>query len=329
MKKVFYTKFPSIENHYQQKHINRFVYQFGKTLTKARYIVELKDDGSNLSLLFNGEEKPYIASRNDILGGLDTPGFFGVAQTLEKYQDETKKMQQISIDFGYPIQFYGEYAGAGIQKRIDYGKDKFIHLFTLRIFDDILNKPTGRILSVKEFDEILEKYGLLHMRAYSFGIFDSLEEAMAFNVEDVLEPSNPVEGNQIEGVVIKPYDDVFVSPVGEMFYIKKKSIKFSEKKQKKLPKTEREEVEISPRLIEMKEKFLEYITENRLEGIFSKMGKRIEHPKQIREFLPAMLDDAIADFEKDNDEELGREERKIVCSVHKEIVQLLKEAIGL
>jgi hypothetical protein len=156
-------------------------------------------------------------------------------------------------------------------------------------------------------------------------VVSTLEEALQFPTEinSVLNPT--AEGdNVMEGVVIKPYKLVQESKEGSKFAIKKKNDAFKEKVHRKKPPAD-----IDQSLLDLQEEFATYLTDMRLQGIFSKFGM-IWKPQQIGEYIKYMMDDAMEDFFADNPsvKELPKKTRKTIFrNAGKIIMPMLKEAM--
>ncbi|MCK4817031.1 hypothetical protein KA005_14775, partial [bacterium] len=105
---------------------------------------------------------------------------------------------------------------------------------------------------------------------------------------------NPIEGNICEGVVIQPYSKVYRLHDGFTFLLKKKNEAFKEKQKARKPPAP-----VDSEVLRMRGMFDEYITDNRLQSVFSKWGC-IEEPKQIGEYIRLVIADALEDFLKDH-----------------------------
>lgn len=308
-----FKKFPKIENHYREKFISSLV-DYYPELEKMQYIITEKRDGANICLAFR-PHKDYesvsldykTASRNRILD--QDEDFYGIFDVLPKYSEIIQYIQNLADSSKMYINAYFEFFGKGIQKRIYYGEDKYLELFDLRFFDD-----NNDFFVSPDFiynDEMLSKY-----MVPVFGIVRGLENALNFNPEGF-------EIGKFEGMVIKPYVDIYYNKNGKIFYIKKKSPAFSEKGNKEKKK---ETPKFSKEAEELHRTFGQYINKNRVFSIFSKYGE-IEDPKQIGEYIKLVLEDAKEDFYKDNNDvsELDSKEVKHVFNQSKKIVPILQE----
>ncbi|MFW6046550.1 MAG: RNA ligase family protein [Candidatus Woesearchaeota archaeon] len=309
-----FKKYPSIENHYRQKFVDGFLSLYPE-LKNQWYIITEKRDGSNICLIFRPHKEDVeniqidykVASRNRILG--DDENFYGVRDVLPKYSELIKCLQILANDSNVYINAYFELFGSGIQNRINYGKEKYIELFDLRV----LNDDSDFFMSPDFIhnDDVLSKYTVPVL-----GTVRGIDDALNFKPEGFDE-------GKIEGMVIKPYYDVYTNKVGKIFYIKKKSPEFSEKENKEKKK---EKPKFDKDVEELHRIFGQYITRNRVLSIFSKHGE-IQDPKQIGEYIKLVLEDAKEDFFKDGYviSERDSKEIKHVYNHSKKIVPILQE----
>lgn len=301
---MMFKKYPSIENNYQEKWINQFCDKFGNALTQSKYIITEKIHGANIQLIFVPNDPEYrIASRQQ----LTDRNFYNVGEVLDKM--DLSWLHDIANKHESIIRVYGEVFGPGIQKGVNYGNEKRLLFFDMRI---------GEYLCTQErFFEYFKDAKELTVPVV--GMVNSLAEALAFDTQfnSVL---NDIEDNECEGIVIKPFKDVFHNNAGALFYIKKKNTKFAEKEKRK-PRKPRPEW--SDEVNTLRELFLAYLNEERLESVFSKEG-RITDRKDIGRYIGYMMKDATDTFKKEEnlDElELTKEELKYIMSVDRKVSQ--------
>jgi len=304
-----FLKYPDMENHYRDKYIARFL-DFFPELASEEYAIFEKIHGANIQFIFS-EGEMALASRRQ----LTDEGFNNVGEILPEYADVIDWFKKWSIKTGHLIRLYGEIFGLGVTKRINYGK-KCIRFFDIKI-DEVFQIP----IEVYRFLNSPRKFGAgtLMVPYLNEGFPLTLEEALTFDVEipSVLSPTDDI----MEGVVIKPLNKVYTAPNGQTFYLKKKSKKFLENPE---PKKDRKPAD--PSLVLLREKFKDYITKNRLDTLFSKIGE-IERPNQIGEYIIAFMEDAKKDFIKDHEqvEDLTRDQCKFIFNAGQLIVPMLKE----
>lgn len=311
--KVPFVKYPSIENTYREKEISGWL-SYHPELVNEHFILQEKIHGCSIQFIFRPNMPLAYASRNRVLGD---ENFHGLHEVMERdnFKDFVAKVQGIVDSNQYildVLRFYGELFGANIQKGVDYGKERQVLFFDMRMDETWLNQST--------FHDFMHR-NALGFCVPNFGVVEGLGAALAYDaVKDSLILNK--ENNIIEGVVIKPYFKTYESPDGSLFYLKNKNSQFQENS--RAPK---EFKDINPDVIQFGVAFREYITENRLQNIFSKYGE-IERPNQIGDYIRYMIDDAKEDFIKDYDlSELSDKDQKSVFNVGSMVVSMLKKVM--
>jgi len=309
-----FKKYSSIDNHYQSKSVIFWLKRFPE-LKNEVFILTEKLDGSNIQLVFTPGEEMLVGKRTSFL----TPGakFFDIWNVLSRYDAELSVLQRYADDLGESVRVFGELYGPGINGRINYGDKKKIKFFDMYI-DDVLYSPAQ--LSAK-----MAELGLEHMLVPTLSMVTGLENALDFSCDFDSTVLN-IKGNIAEGFVMRPYFQVYRMPSGERFVFKKKSKAFADKENKgNKDKKPREPLDAN--IIRLVSDFQGYINENRMIDTFSKHGE-IESPKQIGDYIRLILEDAKADFLKDNpDLILDKNTAKIVFNVGKTIVEMLKKRL--
>lgn len=129
-----------------------------------------------------------------------------------------------------------------------------------------------------------------------------------------------------KGVVIKPYNLYYVDHNGNPFIIKKVNQSFQENKPVKTVSTVSTDLQCAIDL------FNTYLTENRVQSVFSKEGTP-QSKAEIGNYLRLVLEDAKVDFLKDNLElfnDLSSSEQVIVFTKgSKYIVPMLLRGIEI
>jgi len=308
-------KYPSIENTYQQKHIDMWL-KYHPELEDETYLLTEKIHGSNLQVLFTPDEPIRYFSRNqEILPGEKFHGYQS-ALAEDLIQSAFQSIQKSANRLNTPIRIFGELFGKGIMKGVDYGlgDEKRFRIFASMTggeWDTLNNMRRGQLGCGSD------RYTMLFVPpVYLAG---SLQEALDFDVE---QPThfNPIEGNTWEGVVIKPYYKNYQSPDGSMFWLKKKSERFKEKSHAPAPRVVDSEVD------SMNALFSSYFNDNRVQSCFSKMGE-IQTPKEMATHIKAIFEDGKIDFLKEHNaafELLGKDQQKKALNVGGLIANLLK-----
>lgn len=300
-----FIKYPHIDNWYQKKVIDFFAKVF-PDIYNCKYTIESKLDGANLAIIVKPNSEILYASRNQIIG--DLSDFYGLDSTMKKYSSELESLIQIAKDKDSICHFYCEYFGKGIQGRIDYGEEKQIRIFGLRIGEEL--KSPIYLYSV------LKEYSLSHLLIPVLGECDGLEEALNFN-EVYTTLINPDGHSYEEGIVIKPLNVMYITKLGDIFQLKKKNEKFKEKTIRQKVETE-ESKEIS----ELISGFCSYINESRMFSVFSK-EKEITDKSQIGHYVKLILQDAKEDYIRENNDYNEEYEKKIFGTASKLVANML------
>jgi len=304
-----FKRFPSLTNHYQTTDIQKFLSFVDQPIT---YAVWEKLDGANFSVLLSHDHDPKYFSRNQEITGSD---FYGAKDIIDDTVEFLVREYILNHIDGKSVRLFGELFGKGIQKRVDYGPDKRLLFFDVMI-DDVLIPH----ITVNHWTQEL---GIDHLFVQPIGFYHDFDLAMDFDTKFNTHygpKKDPM--NMAEGVVIKPWNTVIFTPVGSVFYIKKKNEEFGDKKVRE-PKVKREyseEVEF------LRDEFMSYINENTMLSVFSKEGPMTES-KEIGKYLPLIIKDAMDTFmlEQDYDPEaFEKEERKYIFNCAAEVATLLK-----
>lgn len=301
-----FIKYPSIENSYQLKTIDFFLRNFPDLANQA-YVIEEKLDGANICIMVKPNSEILYHSRNQMLGDLDS--FYDLGTTLKKYENELEKMRDISKNYKAICLFYCEYFGRGIQDRVDYGPDKHLRIINVRI--------DGELKSPRFTAYLLERHDLDHMAVPVLEIVENLEAAL--NYDPVyINTIYPESNSYSEGIVIKPLGtSSYLSDTNKVFMLKKKNPKFSEKQKRK------KNVEISNELGNAILAFGEYITESRVHSVFSKEGRKIKDKSELGYFIKLVIEDAIIDYNKENDNFSDDHKKYIISSASKKCASIL------
>lgn len=303
-----FKKYNSLENSYQVKFISYFTDK-NPELSTETYIITEKLDGANIQVYFEPNTKRRLGKRTSFIG--DNDGFFNIETVIPAFEERFDQIQKY-VDFtGNKFRIFGEVYGEGIQRRVNYGPKTF-SFFDVEV-DDILCAPRDSL-------HFLETFGLPQVPIIQFA--PNLSEAMSVS-EDFNTHINPVPSNAAEGVVIRPFNKNYFDHNGNIFVLKKKSAKFSEKEDKnKSVKT------LDTKVFVLNQKFKEYLNENRVLSVFSKSGPMIEI-KQMGEYIKLVLEDAKEDFLKENNiSGLDKNQLKDVYNVGTTVVLLLKKQLG-
>jgi Rnl2 family RNA ligase len=302
-----FKKWHSIENSYRQETIDYYLRQCPE-LPDEQYTITEKLHGSNFQIYFQPNEPVRVGSRRNFLNADDHFRGAYIPRLLESHGALLERLQGYVDSHDETIRLFGELFGEGIQKGVKYGPPKRIRYFGLML-DDIL-EPFSCFRDWIEDDDLIVPI---------VAEVSGLEAALAFNTEfDSMILNEP--DNICEGIVIQPLDRVYTDGHGSPFILKKKNERFAEKQREKKP------IVVDTEVARLNEEFKAYITENRLQGVFSKQGE-IQRPDQIGDYIRLMLADAKEDFIKDFDNgfsALDGKQQKQVLNVGAMIAHMLK-----
>jgi Rnl2 family RNA ligase len=306
-------KYPSLVNHYMEKDIERLKEIYWDKLTETDWIIQEKLDGANVSLLFQrGVPVKYFSRNQEVGNSVDGTDFYGASEAFETAVQKLFKIQGFVDRTGRSIRIYGELIGPTIQRKVNYGPNKHI------LFYDLMQNDMHR--TSQDFENFMYDIGCGALCVPKLGIEPTFEDAVAYDtVFDSLVLKK--KDNTVEGVVIKPWNQIFEDCNGSLFYIKKKNESESKPKKAKTPTNYSEEVNT------WRDKFLSYIHPERCASVFSKEGM-IESIKDMGKYISLIHVDALETFlkeEKDYSEEMfTKQERKYILNSSKEVVSLLK-----
>lgn len=297
-----FKKFSSLENTYNGKIIDKVVHEGHAS---SQWVVTEKIDGANFSFWCDGSEVK-VASRNQFVDGT----FFNCQKVINAHSE--KFLNYVKDNFpGEVVVVYGELFGANIQNRVNYGTEVKFVAFDMRVNGEPINK-TDVALNAPAAGFECNK--ILFIGTY--------EEAMAypheFRSHYTPDSCDADDLNEAEGIVIEPVIPAKFNN-GSRIYFKKKTARFSEKKNRthKTPSVLPDDVS------EILESVLEYCTESRVHSVISKIGEVTN--KDFGRVGGLLVQDMIEDYEKDTDTSL----KEVVEDHWKQFVGCLnREAIA-
>lgn len=281
---MIFSKYNSIENSYRQKTVNIIKEYY----PGIEYIVQEKIHGANFSIWCDDNEIKY-AKR----GGWIDNNFYSYKSAVRDIDIDIVYVRRILNCKEFVL--WGELCGGDypglksddtkVQKGIYYHPDNIFVCFDISI--------DGQLIEVDRAEEICNDFDILFTPTLFRG---TLDECLEFNIErnsDIPDMFGlpKIEENLIEGVVIKPNSPCFL-PNNSRVVLKKKNEKFSEKVSK--PK---EKASLSQDVLNLLAEVSDYITENRLNNVLSKVGQVTQ--KDFGKVNGLFAKDVIEDFEKD------------------------------
>ena len=287
-----FTKFPSLENTYRQKEIDKIVMME----IKDKWVVTEKVHGANFSFwVYKNVETKEIDIKCAKRSGWIEEGekFFNYKSVLEKYRPMLEKLRVDVLD---NFVIYGELFGGNIQSGMCYSLEQDFVAFDMRWIneDGSLGLPLDKLtmLTLKD-DYNLPVTPLI-------GVYDTFEEALAveesFTSKLIRQDFDGEEGHkETEGVVIEPNNAVYETN-GSRVYLKKKTKRFLEKGGKanikhKVPMLLQESVQLKL------DEALLFLNNNRFDSVVSKIGE--VSIKDIGKVMGLLTQDIVVDMGKD------------------------------
>lgn len=279
-----FQKFSSLENTYNQKLVDKVVYEGKNT---GRWIVTEKLHGANGGFWCDGHEVKF-SSRTQFVDGT----FFNCQAVINKHEQGILTWHKQNLSAGDTLIVYGELYGEGIQKEVVYGKRRF-SAFDVRIDGEIQDK----LVAIRMTAEMgLEFAPVLH-----FGTFEEcMNVPHEFRSKETPQDFPEDKENFAEGIVIEPIEPAWFNN-GSRIYFKNKTPAFTEKKarQHKTPPPS-----LPEDALELLNSVLEYCTEARVRNVISKIGQVTN--KDFGRVGGLLVQDMIEDFEKESDIELKK-----------------------
>lgn len=287
-----FTKFPSLENTYRQKEIDKIVMME----IKDQWVVTEKVHGANFSFwVYKNVETKEIDIKCAKRSGWieDDEKFFNYKSVLEKYRPMLEKLRGDVLD---NFVIYGELFGGNIQSGMCYSLEQDFVAFDMRWINEdgrlgwALDKLT--MLTLKD-DYNLPVTPLI-------GVYDTFKEALAVEESFISKLirqdfDGKEEHKETEGIVIEPNNAVY-EPNGSRVYLKKKTKRFLEKGGKpnikhKVPMLLQESVQLKL------DEALLFLNNNRFDSVVSKIGE--VSIKDIGKVMGLLTQDIVVDMEKD------------------------------
>jgi len=318
-----FKKYSSIENTFDKEFMER-IYSAG--LDSLQYVVQEKVHGANTCFVTDGQEVQF-AKRTGLVEKDEQ--FYDYEELLERYKDKVRRLFQL-IKSEYPdtesVLAYGEMFGGRyphpevqnfnkvmlIQKGVAYSPIHDFYGFDIYVNGD----EKHRYLTVDEVNKFYEGAGFLYAKTLFKGTLkECLEYPNAFQskiAEWLGFP--PVDDNICEGIVIRPVEPTYLNN-GARVLLKSKNARFAEKKSVKKRNPQLfVEPSYSEALTAQLEAVEEYVTENRLNNVVSKIGQ-VSIPRETGKLIGLFNKDALEDYMKEHAGEyelLEKSEQKIV-----------------
>lgn len=336
-----FKKFSSIENSYRDKFIDRIRHE---KQDGGDWVVMEKVHGAQFSIYYDGSSLR-ASTRTAFLE--DGDDFYNWKEVLEEHRENMQNLYKLvketmpdASNFpGLAIIVYGELFGGSyphpdvlriktakrLQKGVFYHPGNLFYVFDLRVNE--------KYLTVDQANPLFEQAGFFYAKTLFRGTMDQcLKHPNEFPSKISQWLNLPtIEGNNAEGIVIKPIDPRFMGN-GDRIIIKSKNEKFKEKKaKKKRPKVEEEP--LSETAVKLQEELESLVTENRLQNVLSKKGE-LPYPLPKDYFGEVMKDlntDIFEEFNKDHKNQFDsldkKEQKKLSKAVTQAATKIVRKAL--
>ena len=287
-----FTKFPSLENTYRQKEIDKIVMME----IKDQWVVTEKVHGANFSFwVYKNVETKEIDIKCAKRSGWIEEGekFFNYKSVLEKYRPTLEKLRGDVLD---NFVIYGELFGGNIQSGMCYSLEQDFVAFDMRWINE--DGSLGWTLDKLTMLTLKDDYNLPVTPL--IGVYDTFEEALAveesFTSKLIRQDFDGKEGHkETEGIVIEPNNAVY-EPNGSRVYLKKKTKRFLEKGGK--PNIKHKVPVLLQEAVQLKlDEALLFLNNNRFDSVVSKIGE--VSIKDIGKVMGLLTQDIVVDMEKD------------------------------
>ena len=304
---IQFKKYNSIENTFDEGFMEII---FIEGFDKQEFVVQEKVHGSNVCFMTDGETVSFGKRSGFVEEG---EKFYNYEKLFERYTDKViaffsaVKKERPEIE---TLSIFGEMFGGtyphpdvvndrktmAIQKGVFYCPDHEFYAFDLYV----TTSDTGFFLSVDESNAFFEQGGFFYAKTLFRG---DLNQCLQYPNDSLSLISDwlglpPLEDNICEGIVIRPVQSTYLSN-GSRLLLKSKNAHFAEKKsnKKREPKTHTTPF-YGERLNELVEEVEQYVTENRLNNVVSKIG-HVSIPKETGKLIGHFSKDILDDFLKE------------------------------
>lgn len=311
-----FEKYSTLENHYNGKFIGR-IRNAGFDVSET-WVAREKIHGTNFSVIVTKDSIQPAKRTGPILPAED---FFGYMVIMGRYNESFKAVQAALTGATVAYQIFGEFAGGGIQKGVDYGEKDF-YVFDIKVttesgessyVDDFMMERMCNVFGFKmapllgrgKFEELAKIPNDFQILLHRYNAMADVDLKKANTKEWELEPGTD---NIAEGYVLKPCYPKFF-PNGSRVAIKCKNSKFSEKA--KSDKPIKAKVELTDVDKVAFSTLAAYATLNRVNNVISKIGQ--VGPKDFGKVMGLTVQDIL--------EEAGREEIFITDADNPDVVK--------
>ena len=288
--------------------------------SQETYIVQEKVHGANFSFWITDTEikcakRSGFIEKEEKFYNYQVVRDHHITDIRAMYDGLKKSLPEINEIIVYGELYGGNYNHPDVQKSNESAVQKGVQYSPMQDFLAFDLKINGIFQPYDQAAKIFRYYTIPYIKALFRG---SLEECLKypneFQTTIPKEAGLPdIEGNMCEGVVIRPVHTLFIFS-GERLILKNKNESFTEKHGGlRNIKTPREVKPLSPDAQTALDKVSEYINENRLRNVVSKIGTVSK--QDFSKIVGLLTKDIMEDFLKDEQELydiLGKGDRKLV-----------------
>ena len=303
-----FKKYSSIENTFDKEFVEKVRLE---GLGDKEFVVQEKVHGSNVCFVTDGLTVGFGKRTGFVEAG---EKFYDYEELLERYTPKVTSLFSIvkeAIPEIKTVTVYGEMFGGKyphpdvknnpktiiIQKGVHYCPQHEFYAFDLYVS----TPDSGRFLSVDEINAFFEQGAFFYAKTLFRG---TLEACLKYPNDSLSQISGwlclpPIEDNICEGIVIRPVTPLYLHN-GARVMLKSKNERFAEKKavKKRTPKLF-VEPSYSKGLNDLLPVVEEYVTENRLNNVVSKIGQ-VSVPKDTGKLIGLFSKDILDDFLKEH-----------------------------
>jgi len=320
---IQFKKYTSIENTFDKDFVEKILLE---GYDKQEFVVQEKVHGSNVCFVTDGETVGFGKRSGFVEEG---EKFYDYEELLERYKPKVialfsivkENIPNLKTITGFGEMFGGKYPHPDvknsaktmvIQKGVFYCPNHEFYAFDLYVSTG----DSGRYLSVDEAIAFFEKGEFFFAKTLLRGtLSECLKYPDTFQSQiSIWLGLPPIDDNVCEGIVIRPVEPTYLRN-GARVLLKSKNERFAEKKavKKREPK-----LFVEPSYSEMLNNILpvseQYVTENRLNNVISKIGQ-ISFPKDAGKLIGLFSKDILDDFLKEHSGDyasLEKSEQKIL-----------------
>ena len=308
-------KFPSIENSYRDTWIE-MIREKGMAADYRSWVVQEKIHGMNASIMCDGTQILF-GTRNDFRNENEVP-VCHVADDMKEcvtnlYHILKKKGTLFDCVIVYGEIFGGSYNHpevqkysrvSKVQKGVDYIPGVSFYAFDILLVTDWTKEPY--FLNTVICESLFDQSGFFFAKTLFEGNLDDCLKYPNDNPTTIPKQFGlpEIEGNVMEGVVIKPVVPAFIGD--HRVILKNKNDKFKEKQQESNKEKQNQDFSLSEEEQELVNEALHLVNYNRFKSVLSKIPESTteefwDNKANIGRLMKESVSDAMEEFSKDRE----------------------------